>query len=144
MVGREGHRIALLPIYPRFALKIMSGEKRVEFRKVKFASDVTHIVVYATALVKKVLIVSSLHIFDFAQCYLSPSLFGLPVLCDFRKDDREVSSPGCSSPSSSNWSIIIWQDWWSSARSASLSSSMRWSAAHSASSSARVCCGPSW
>ncbi len=55
MVGRAGQRIALLSIHPRFATKIMSGEKRVEFRKVMFASDVTHIVVYATAPIKKVL-----------------------------------------------------------------------------------------
>ncbi len=33
----------------------MSGKKQVEFRKVKFADNVTHVVVYATAPIKKIL-----------------------------------------------------------------------------------------
>ncbi len=55
MAGTKNQKIALLSIHPQFAARIMSGEKRVEFRKVKFAQEVTHVVVYATSPVKKII-----------------------------------------------------------------------------------------
>jgi predicted transcriptional regulator len=47
-------RVALLPIHPRFADAILAGTKRVEFRRVGFATAPTHVVVYATSPVMKV------------------------------------------------------------------------------------------
>jgi predicted transcriptional regulator len=47
-------RVALLSIHPEFAEAIMSGRKRVEFRKVPFGSDVRTVVVYATRPVARV------------------------------------------------------------------------------------------
>lgn len=41
--------IALMSIYPEFANGILSGRKKVEFRKTMFRKDVTHILIYATA-----------------------------------------------------------------------------------------------
>ena len=35
--------VALLSIHPRFAEAILTGEKRVEFRRTKFSRDVSHI-----------------------------------------------------------------------------------------------------
>lgn len=49
------HRgVALLSIHPRHAESILSGNKKVEFRRVRFKRDVSHVVVYATAPVGKV------------------------------------------------------------------------------------------
>lgn len=55
MASNSDRRIALLPIHPRFAQSIMASKKRVEFRKVRFRSEVSHIVLYATAPLRKVL-----------------------------------------------------------------------------------------
>lgn len=44
----------LLSIYPRYANKILSGEKRVEFRKAWPSSGVSTIVIYATVPVQKI------------------------------------------------------------------------------------------
>jgi predicted transcriptional regulator len=44
-----------MPIKPRYAEPIMDGRKRVEFRKTVFAQTPTHVVVYASSPVKKVL-----------------------------------------------------------------------------------------
>jgi predicted transcriptional regulator len=44
-----------MPIKPRYAEPIMDGRKRVEFRKTIFAQTPTHVVVYASSPVKKVL-----------------------------------------------------------------------------------------
>jgi len=44
----------LLSIYPRYAKKILLGEKRVEFRKAWPASGVSTIVIYATVPVQKI------------------------------------------------------------------------------------------
>jgi len=55
MASGPDRRVALLSIHPRFARSIMSGEKRVEFRKVRFRDEVSHIIVYATSPVQKVL-----------------------------------------------------------------------------------------
>jgi len=45
----------LLPIKPEYAQPIMDGTKRVEFRKTVFTQTPTHVVVYASSPVKKVL-----------------------------------------------------------------------------------------
>jgi len=52
--GTLGH-VALLPIRPPFAQAIIDGRKTVEFRKVKFQRVVTHIVVYASSPVQKII-----------------------------------------------------------------------------------------
>ncbi len=40
--------IALLPIKPGYATSIMNGQKKVEFRKVRFSQRVGYVVVYAS------------------------------------------------------------------------------------------------
>lgn len=47
-------KIALLSIYPRYANKILSGVKRLEFRKSWATSDVSAFVIYATVPVQKI------------------------------------------------------------------------------------------
>lgn len=47
--------IALLPIQPHFAKSIMAGEKKIEFRKIRFRNKITYIVVYASSPIKKIL-----------------------------------------------------------------------------------------
>lgn len=47
-------KFALLSIYPRYANKILSGVKRLEFRKSWAASDVSAFVIYATVPVQKI------------------------------------------------------------------------------------------
>lgn len=42
-------RVALMSIHPQYALAILEGTKKVEFRKKRIAEDVTHVLVYATA-----------------------------------------------------------------------------------------------
>lgn len=42
-------RVALMSIHPVYANAILCGDKQVEFRKRRLASDVTHILLYATA-----------------------------------------------------------------------------------------------
>lgn len=46
--------VALLSIRPRFAEAILSGEKQVEFRRTKFSREVSHVVIYATMPVGKI------------------------------------------------------------------------------------------
>ena len=45
---RTEAKVALLAIHPEFANLIMHGEKKVEFRKTRFQSDISHVVIYAT------------------------------------------------------------------------------------------------
>jgi predicted transcriptional regulator len=52
MAGREDRRVALLSVHPRFANAILSGEKRVELRRVPFSNEVEHVLVYATSPLK--------------------------------------------------------------------------------------------
>lgn len=56
MAGKE-HRpegaVALLSIRPQYVALIKNGAKRVEFRRRPFARAITHIVIYATSPVKK-------------------------------------------------------------------------------------------
>lgn len=47
-------RVALFSIHPRFADAILDGTKFVEFRRTPLADDVTHVVIYATAPVQRV------------------------------------------------------------------------------------------
>lgn len=54
MVEGSDQLIALLSIHPRYAEAIMCGEKRVEFRRRGPSSATTHVIVYATAPVSKV------------------------------------------------------------------------------------------
>lgn len=44
-----------MSIHPRYADEIMSGTKRVEFRKRPVGDDVTHVMIYATAPVSAVI-----------------------------------------------------------------------------------------
>ncbi len=46
---------ALVSVHPKFAELILNGRKRVEFRKRRFAESVTHVVIYATRPVQKIL-----------------------------------------------------------------------------------------
>lgn len=55
MAGAEARTVILLPIKPGYAEPIMDGEKQVEFRKTRFARPPSHVVVYASTPVKKVL-----------------------------------------------------------------------------------------
>lgn len=47
-------QIALLPIRPRFADAILSGEKKVEFRRKTFGDKVKFVVIYVSSPVQKV------------------------------------------------------------------------------------------
>ncbi len=54
MVGDSVERVALLAVQPGFARLILEGRKKVEFRKVRFAREVSHVLVYATAPVMRI------------------------------------------------------------------------------------------
>jgi predicted transcriptional regulator len=55
MADREIGRVALLSIHPRFAEAILNGEKCVELRRAAVASDVSHVLLYATAPVQAII-----------------------------------------------------------------------------------------
>jgi predicted transcriptional regulator len=44
----------LLAIRPRFAESIFNGEKKVEFRKIRFRQRISHMVLYATKPIQKI------------------------------------------------------------------------------------------
>ena len=46
--------VALLPIKPRFAEAILAGTKRVEFRRQGFGRRVSHVLIYASSPVQRV------------------------------------------------------------------------------------------
>lgn len=48
-------RVALFSIKPQYADAILDGSKEVEFRRTSLASDVSHVVIYATSPVQKVI-----------------------------------------------------------------------------------------
>lgn len=48
-------RVALMAIHPRYAEAILDGSKTVEFRKRALASDITHVLIYATSPVSRVI-----------------------------------------------------------------------------------------
>ena len=54
MASFDDFPIALLPIHPEYALRILSGQKRVEFRRARFALEPRYIVIYATHPLKRV------------------------------------------------------------------------------------------
>ncbi|MDO7868166.1 ASCH domain-containing protein [Nocardioides jiangxiensis] len=54
MVVDQVGRVALFSIHPRYADAILSGTKKVEFRRQGLPADVTHVVIYATAPVQRV------------------------------------------------------------------------------------------
>lgn len=64
MARTENSRVALLSIHPVFARGIIAKKKTVEFRRRAFGPDVTHVVVYATAPLRKVLGVFSVAYLD--------------------------------------------------------------------------------
>ncbi len=55
MVREKVSALALLPIRPRFAELIINGEKKVEFRKFNFREHVSHVVLYASRPVQRIL-----------------------------------------------------------------------------------------
>jgi predicted transcriptional regulator len=46
--------VALLAIKPRFAKAIIAGQKTVEFRRIRFRQPPTHIVLYASSPIRRV------------------------------------------------------------------------------------------
>jgi predicted transcriptional regulator len=55
MVGTATGRVALFSIHPRYAEAILDGSKQVEFRRQGLPEDVTHVVIYATAPVQRII-----------------------------------------------------------------------------------------
>ncbi len=55
MAGETSTTVVLLPIKPRYARPIMDGTKGVEFRKTPFARKPTHVLVYASSPVMRLL-----------------------------------------------------------------------------------------
>lgn len=55
MVGTAVGRVALFSIHPHYARAILDGSKEVEFRRQGLADDVTHVVIYATSPVQRVI-----------------------------------------------------------------------------------------
>jgi predicted transcriptional regulator len=54
-LDQENDRIAiLLSVNPTFAERILTGTKKVEFRRTKFRESVRYVVLYATAPVKRI------------------------------------------------------------------------------------------
>jgi predicted transcriptional regulator len=59
----EDCSVALLPIKPIYADAIVEGRKRIEFRKTRFRRRVTHVAIYASTPVQKII-----GIFRIADC----------------------------------------------------------------------------
>ena len=55
MADQSSGRIVLMSIHPEYAEALLDGTKTVELRKSPVAGDVSHIVIYATAPVQRVL-----------------------------------------------------------------------------------------
>ena len=55
MASNSTGHIVLMPVKPQFAQLIMQGKKKAEFRKVRFLKQVSHVVVYASSPVQKIL-----------------------------------------------------------------------------------------
>ena len=49
MVTGDNNRVALLSIWPEYANAILSGHKKIEFRKRRFAPDISQVLLYSTA-----------------------------------------------------------------------------------------------
>ena len=54
MVENSDRNVVLMSIHPKFAQLILSGKKKVEFRKTRFNHQISHVVIYATSPIKKV------------------------------------------------------------------------------------------
>ena len=54
MDSGSARAVALMSIHPRFVDRILEGTKRVEFRKTPFRLPVSHVVIYSTGPVRKV------------------------------------------------------------------------------------------
>lgn len=65
MDDHSASTVALFAIHPRHANSILSGKKTVEFRKIRPRTDITHIVLYVTDPIRKV--VAVLEIDDIVQ-----------------------------------------------------------------------------
>lgn len=46
--------IAFMPIKPEYANRILSGEKQFEFRRTSIRSDLTHLIIYSSSPVKRI------------------------------------------------------------------------------------------
>lgn len=55
MAERDSVRLALLSVHPEYAEALVAGTKRVEFRKRALAPDVTHVAIYATMPVGRII-----------------------------------------------------------------------------------------
>ena len=55
MDSSAARRVALMAIHPSYAEAILSGRKRVEFRKRRLAEDIDTVLVYATAPVSAII-----------------------------------------------------------------------------------------
>ncbi len=55
MADESPGRIVLMSIHPEFAEALLDGTKTVELRKPAISEDISHIVIYATAPVQRVL-----------------------------------------------------------------------------------------
>jgi predicted transcriptional regulator len=51
---RNNKKIALLAIHPKYAESIFRGVKKVEFRRRRFKGSISHIVVYSTKPIQKI------------------------------------------------------------------------------------------
>lgn len=54
MVATATRRVALFSIKPEYATAILDGSKQVEFRRTNPSADITHLVIYATAPVMRI------------------------------------------------------------------------------------------
>ncbi len=54
-MAQKDSQVVLLPIHPRYVNAILSGDKKVEFRKRCFSRPVKYVVIYATQPIKKVI-----------------------------------------------------------------------------------------
>jgi len=52
-------RIAFMPIKPVYAEKIIDGSKKFEFRRASIKGDLTHLIIYASSPVKKIIGIAS-------------------------------------------------------------------------------------
>lgn len=55
MSNQEKSAIAFLPIKPRFAEKIISGEKKFEYRRLNIAIPVSFIIIYSSSPTKRII-----------------------------------------------------------------------------------------
>jgi len=54
VAGHPCGRVALFSIHPRYASAILEGTKRVEFRRQALPGDVSHVIIYATSPLQRV------------------------------------------------------------------------------------------